>query len=320
MKVWRKCWCWNVITVVSKFLRLTLKSTRILYVFCDRPFWRNPLVNPVGVFTDVHSAGFWEWSIECGSVAGQFCSTVSFIEESALSSSACSSRRSFCSSWESSCNSVPALTVWGSPGRTLLRVLSLLALHVSLCCTSDSGHPWEHSCDETCVRADCGWCWDGDDIDLCKCVADCTMDRGERRKLNSKDFCGESVMGWGESGEAGCISGWDISGEHFAMGQDEWELAGCVTSWGNSGCDCVMHWSTCWGDCCGKYTAGDCRTKSGRRYTCICSCRCSFGIGVPDGLGSVTVSLGSIPSALSCACEGGDCLSQPARDVPKLHW
>lgn len=306
----------------NRLLRLTLKSTRILYVFCDRPFWGNPLVNPVGVFTDVHSAGFWERRTECGSVVGQFCSTVSFTEESGLSSSACSSRRSSCSSCASSCNSAPALTVWEGPGTTLLRVLSVLALCVSVCSTSDPGRPWEHCCDETWIRAecsvDCGCCWGGDDTYLFECMADCTTDWGKRCKRNSKDFCGESLMGWGESGEAGCVSGWDISGGQFVMGHDKWEKAGCVARWDNCGCDCAIHRSTssCWGDCRSKYTAGDCRTKSGRRYKCICSCR----IGVQGGLGSGKVSLASISSALSCACGGGDCLSQPARDVPKLHW
>lgn len=35
-------------------------------------------------------------------------------------------------------------------------------------------------------------------------------------------------MGRGESGEAGCVSGWDISGGQFVMGHDKWEKAGCV--------------------------------------------------------------------------------------------
>lgn len=144
---------------------------------------------------------------------------------------------------------------------------------------------------------------------LCKRKADSTTDLGKRCKRNSMDFCLESVMGCGESGEAGCVTGWDSSG---GLECDECEIAGCVTSWDNIGCDCATT-----GSCFGNDRA-DCRTESGRRCKYIWSCCCCrFGIGPLDELVSGNVSLGSFFSVFSCSCGGGDCLSQPARQVPK---
>lgn len=271
--------------------RLTLKSTRILCLLCNRPLWGNPLVIPVGVFTDAHSAGFWEWRTYCGSVVGQV-STVPFTDESLSSSSG--------SSFSSS---VPERKVERGSGPTLQTVcFVLISSRLSGRLTSD---PCEQICEETVVRAECGLdfgsCWGDDATDSCKYDIDCTC-----CIRNAEDFCGKAVTGCGERRE-------------FVTWRERCEIAGCVRSWDNAGWDWTTVWSSHRNDCHRTDWAPDFRTQSGRRYKCICSCFCSFISGLPADPDSDKVSLGSISSVFSCSCGGGDCLSQPARRVPKWY-
>lgn len=64
--------------------------------------------------------------------------------------------------------------------------------------------------------------------------------------------------------------------------------------------------------CAGVHTE-DRRILSGRRCKRICSCRRSVGIGLLDWLESGKESRGAGSSVLSCACGGGDRLSQRSR-------
>lgn len=115
----------------------TLKSTRILCLFCNRPFWGTPPVNPDRVFTVGHSAGFWEGRRQWESV-GQFFSTVPFIESS---SSGCFQPLSSCSvklffnSW------VPSTLWWHS--------CTVSVVIFSLCfCDSVLVGRWKHTFEE----------------------------------------------------------------------------------------------------------------------------------------------------------------------------
>ncbi len=85
---------------------------------------------------------------------------------------------------------------------------------------------------------DWGCCRGDGGVHLCKCKIDSTTDCGKRCKRNSGYFCGLSVMGCGESGGAGCVTGGVTSGGDCV---EECELAGCVKSWDNFGCDCAAH-------------------------------------------------------------------------------
>lgn len=116
----------------------TLKSTRILCLFCNRPFWGTPQVNPDRVFTVGHSAGFWEGRRQWESV-GQFFSTVPFIESASPGwfqrFSSCSVKLFFNCAW------VPSTLWWHSC------TVSLVIFSFPFCDSVSVGR-WKHAFEE----------------------------------------------------------------------------------------------------------------------------------------------------------------------------
>lgn len=138
---------------------------------------------------------------------------------------------------------------------------------------------------------------------------------------------GESLRcGRGESGVLGGVLLWHNLGGVVRMllggrGGDGWWGVGGVGVCGNAGLvkaqdkdgrGCAAHRAVIWPNCAGVHTE-DRRILSGRRCKRICSCRCSFGIGLLGWLESGKESGGAGSSVLSCACGGGDRLSQRSR-------
>lgn len=107
---------------------------------------------------------------------------------------------------------------------------------------------------------------------------------------------------WGAGGvRVLCRSGDEVCGR-----------AGLVKAQDKGGRGCAAHHASIWTNCAGVHTE-DRRILSGRRCKWTCSCRCSFGIGLLDWLESGKEPRGAGSSVLSCACGGGDRLSQRSR-------
>lgn len=142
------CWHWrplwpNSLGKKGKKKRLrksgkhTLKSTRILCLFCNRLFWGTPQVSPDRVFTVGLSAGFWEGRRQWESV-GQSFSTVPFMESSSSGwfqrLSSCSAKLFF-NSW------VPSTLWWHSC------TVSLVIFSFRFCDSVLAGR-WKHTFEE----------------------------------------------------------------------------------------------------------------------------------------------------------------------------
>lgn len=122
----------------------------------------------------------------------------------------------------------------------------------------------------------------------------------------------------GRGGDGGW---WGVGGVRVLFWSGEFVCgnAGLVKVQDKEGRGCAAHRAAIWPNCAGVHTE-DRRILSGRRCKRICSCRCSFGIGLLDWLESGKESRGAGSSVLSCACGGGDRLSQRSRTSSQFVW